>query len=110
MVDRELTLVPELRWRSESSAARADRGLREHQVGATADDSGDAEGDYPAEHDDALLGPVFRDEVLSKYLVDLQQFRRGNFCDNLLSPMPARPFRDLRNGVGATATDHYPHD
>jgi hypothetical protein len=68
VVDQELALIPGLRWRSESSAARADRGLREHQVGATADDSADAEGDYPAEHDDALLGPVLRDEVLPKHL------------------------------------------
>jgi hypothetical protein len=84
-----LVSVPGLRCRPESSAARADRALREHQVGAPANDSADAKGDYRTEHDDALLGPVLREEVLPKHLVDLQQFRRGHFCDICLEDFAA---------------------
>ena len=65
--------------------------------------------DADQRHDD-LLEIVLRDEVPPNHLADLQQFRRGHFCDNLLSPMLARPFRDLGNGLGTTAADHYSHD
>jgi len=65
--------------------------------------------DADQRHDD-LLEIVLRDEVPPNHLVDLPQFRRGHFCDNLLSPMLARPFGDPGNGLGATATEHYPHD
>jgi len=84
--------------------------LAEKRVSGAADHGADTERKDLAEHEDALLGAVFGDEVPTEHLVDGIDLRHWDTPDELSCPMLASPLRDLAHPFCPRVTEHDGHD